>query len=47
MILVGHAIGLMFCAFLLLLSRLGSTARGILTESRATILSVLVLLLAC
>src|SRR5438045_1188272 len=46
MTMVGRAIGLIVLCFLagLLLSRLGITARGILTDTWATILSVFVLL---
>ena len=46
MTLVGRAIGLIVLCFLvgLLLSRLGITARGILTDTSATILSVFGLL---
>ena len=46
MTMVGRAIGVIVLCFLagLLLSRLGITARGILTDTWATILSVFVLL---
>ena len=46
MTMVGRAIGLIVLCFLvgLLLSRLGITARGILTDTWVTILSVFVLL---